>query len=545
MNFYSADGFFNGTDNKENFFAQCFASHFYFRQPYSEGKSLKFPKNLTFSMISRDIKQRLNLYAENRLLIFLHLDEFYALTSSNPNAHLLDSIIRYLVEFMLCQSFDNHICILPLLTGTNFSTGNDSITGSKITPHYITLFPLSNDIIYSIIYKMCDTKIDQLKLKEFPSFKFSIESLGGIPRFAEQFIRSLNNEDVDTLTDRYTIVQKVYQSVIDGVSNLYFYQWNDIIKGHKLASINLIIFSLIQREIKLSDKLNGITVRDIQDSGVIFLKPTANQNLFTITLPITLIQAINQRLHFVDSKALDFTSNIDADLFESVMIALQTLRQNLLFQRKKYPGHTPITFRDLYPGAIGHQEDLNFEVPIEELEAVNCIGNQGNHEGVHSFDLNKMPIRGSESPINLLTSKKQYLIRNVPMAPSFDAFIFHSNNCKEAIQYKSYQDISNGTQPTRQICLTDIKKEIIKISNNHNRLYNQPSSTNLSPEVKLCLISNKPFKDFEKFKNELSTTPSITGFPKGLILVSNETFTTFAAQFAHFATFREYHSEFC
>jgi len=193
----------------------------------------------------------------------------------------------------------------------------------------------------------------------------------------------------------------------------------------------------------LNDKLNGITVEEARNTGILILQETKNTDRYIIIVPNVLLRVLNMSTNDIDDQFLDPVKNFDDRGFENAMSALRILRNNLLMKI----GRKTASYRELYPHAIGYKEDLDQTVDLEELQEVQADGNPSAHDSIHKSPITAVPIlHGINKTINLL--KENFLVHNVPMAPSFDCLIVHhSTHNVEELQFKSSSNISNGVAP--------------------------------------------------------------------------------------------------
>jgi hypothetical protein len=153
----------------------------------------------------------------------------------------------------------------------------------------------------------------------------------------------------------------------------------------------MILFSLCGHPVTLSDKLNGVTVNDAKQTGILILESIRSSDTvprFTIVVPLVLIRALNRKLHILPEELLDPFKQIDDRCFEHAMCVMVMLRNNLLVSLQKKQA----TYKELFPGAIGHPEDLGRQVPLTQLEILHVYGKHSAHESMHRHPLSAIPI---------------------------------------------------------------------------------------------------------------------------------------------------------
>jgi len=233
---------------------------------------------------------------------------------------------------------------------------------------------------------------------------------------------------------------------------------------------------------------------------------------------------------------LDTVHTNDDKEFEKGMTTIIRLRQNMLVKK----GRKTATYRELYPHALGYKEDLDQEIPLQELSEVCANGSNARHDSMHNFSVNEVPVLHNQKK-TIDISQGGIFIHNVPMAPSNDGLIVHPPTNIEGIQYKSCDNISRGDPPdllSQGVLKLGTKKskktiwgEFNKVTDfDHKKFY---SSLDNEPKFNLFVVSNKPLKDYEKIKKAVDTNDYNNGLPKGVAVICHENFKAYAGSFAH------------
>jgi len=378
-----------------------------------------------------------------------------------------------------------------------------------------------------------------------PLFLQAIDSLGRVPRYFQFFLtRMMNAKQKEDISN---FLRDILNSVVDDVKGAYGTDnWNKFLGGvHKedhegtyVGVRTMVLWALSGQKVALTDKLNGITVEEARNTGILMLEEVTGEERYTISMPLTLLRAINKTLKDIDipDEDLDPVRTINDKEFEKVMTTLRRLRQNMLVKK----GRKTATYRELYPHALGYKEDLDQEIPLQELPEVWANGSNAKHESMHNFSMNQVPVLHNQKK-TIDMSQGGIFMHNVPMAPSNDGLIVHPPTNIEGIQYKSCDNISRGEYPdpssqgvlklgTRKSQKT-IWAEFNKVTNSeHKKFY---SCLDNAPKFNLFVVSNKPLKDYEKIKKAVDTNDYNNGLPKGVAVICHENFKAYAGSFAH------------
>jgi len=295
--------------------------------------------------------------------------------------------------------------------------------------------------------------------------------------------------------------------VVDDVKEVYRTEkWQKLLGKSRKGVRQMVLWALSKKEVDLEDRLNGITVEQARATGILMLEKVNNSNeeKYTINVPMILLRAINKELKDIPDKCLDTLSSIDDREFERVVATLRVLRQNMLVAMKV----TTATYRDLYPNALGHNEDLDQKIQLNKLEEVWTNGKSSKHDSIHRHKLNAVPILYSTNQ-NIDLSKGGFYVHNVHMAPSNDGLIVHPPTNIEGIQCKSSDNITHGEKPdpsSNGVLRLGLKEDIRKKDNiwaefnkvmddEHKKFY---SNLNDEPKFNLFVVSNKPLTCYGK-----------------------------------------------
>jgi hypothetical protein len=125
--------------------------------------------------------------------------------------------------------------------------------------------------------------------------------------------------------------------------------------------------------------------------------------------------------------------------------------------------------------------------------------------------------------------------------------IVHPPSHVEGIQYKSSDYISHGKEPdsnSQGILLLGASEnsatsrrtiwgELKHITDSNHQIFYKSSPKMENPQFTLCVVSNKPLKDYDTIKETLKQPNAMQDFPKGVIVVCHQNFQAYAASLAH------------
>lgn len=221
---------------------------------------------------------------------------------------------------------------------------------------------------------------------------------------------------------------------------------------------------------------------------------------------------------------------VDEKEFKKVMTGLRILRQNMFFKM----GRKTVTYRELYPHAIGYDEDLDQEIELKPLFQLSVDGSSARHDSLHKYSMTEVPVLNfTKKTIDL--TKGEFAVFNVSRASSNDVLIVHPPRNIEGIQYKSSENITLGYEPDPNskgvLTLEVIKDELRKVTNeDHKNFYSGLKNFKFN----LFIITNKPLMNHESIINDLknknNTKPTL---PRGVSIICHENFKNYAGCFAY------------
>jgi hypothetical protein len=469
------------------------------------------------------------------LLLVIHFDEVQHIGNS-----LLKLVLSECANHMLQGSSPSRqrICLLPVITGTSVIPVLSAITFSRLSSNSLLLGSLKPEQIWEILV----AKYGQHDIFQNRYFITAIDCLGQIPRFLEFFTQEMSILD-DKITPIHELLKRILEKVRDRIKETYGTPyWNQVFSGMNptQAILNLCHFAIQQIPLYLSTKLNGITVEQAKESGIIFLKhqcdgtkPTMeecnfSEHTFVIDMPLILLRALNLSFEFVEDELFNVVTPADPNTFERLLATIIIFRCNIL--SKVFP-NLPIHIKDIYLGAIGNKDDLEMLVELKPLKRVLEAGSSSTHDSIHKHDLQSIPIQYSQSPIvNLLEGN--VLIMNVDKANFGDSAMVHVNSYKKINeqqplqvqplgnlvvihQYKSSEGIRSGKNTSTTLKYKQLMEEHEKVFNNKDC----HPSWKLIRKL-LVVITNKP----SEVQNQK--------IPENTIIISNENFKLFAGPFA-------------
>jgi hypothetical protein len=509
------------------------ASHFFFGKDsettYSTFIEIFNNRDIVYFKISNILSLINELYLQNnkKLLLTIQLDEFQELKRD-----LLNNLIRELAITITSKQIQYGICILPILSGTDTTLGIQSISNSKLAVVNILVKPLTiKQITYILRNYLNKTKFEYLL--DNKNFQKIVASLGGIPRFSYFLNQCI--EQTHELKDIKKFLTIVLNQLIQKIDLQYSIdKWNKILPDDKIR--NLILWSINKKEILLDDQVNGHSIREIADTGILILNTVPNSNKFIIEMPLILLKVFNKTFQDIPDEYLNPVKETNENEFENIMDSLRIFRQNLMVKI----GITKTTYKELYPFAIGYKEDLEKVIELKIMQRLKANGSSSSHNSIHKYNIKTIPVQNYISKTldlsTLINENYNFLLSNVPKA-SFDSVIIHYNSNKkvelELIQYKSSENISRGMAPNDQskgVLVLGSKKddktkktiwsEFNKVNDSeHLKFYSQFPNHSKT----LFIISNKPLRNFDK-----------NSLPHGVCLISYENFQSYAGPFANY-----------
>ena len=283
--------------------------------------------------------------------------------------------------------------------------GLQAINNSRLLPTPLLLEPLATgeetelcrvELVVKLQQRLEGMDKEQLKEKEYleerkrleflknlldqPLFLQAVDSLGRVPRFLQFFLTKLMTTMPKQNLEEF--LSGVMDSVVDEVKTTYGTKnWDDFLGGSPTGVRNMILWALSAKEVSLTDRLNGITVEQARATGILMLEEVKDSHptKYIINIPLVLLRALNKELRDVPDDYLNPVRSIDDREFEKVMSTLRILRQNMLVNI----GKKTATYRELYPHALGYDEDLDQEVPLKRLEEVWVDGSSAAHDSMH------------------------------------------------------------------------------------------------------------------------------------------------------------------
>ena len=310
---------------------------------------------------------------ENELMLMtIQLDEFQLVNIEVMN-HMLAILGYYMV------GYNRKICISVQLTGTDSTQGITMISASKMPVSQTLLGPLKVGEDIEVITKSMGSNWEFLYSD--PAFLEAVDTLGRVPRYIEFFIKGL--WQVVMKSDITPLLSSVLKGVAVNMKDIYFEKYKLFLGQNSVGPRQMILWALSGRKVQLDDLLNGVTIRSAADSGILIVIPDSmdkTATLYTIYVPYILIRALNLVYNDIEDEYLNPLNQLDEHGFEKSNGALRLLRQNMYHST----GHKTVSLSDLYPSAIGRDEDLTMQIPIAPLTVVNADGAFGH--------INKLPL---------------------------------------------------------------------------------------------------------------------------------------------------------
>ena len=244
------------------------------------------------------------------LLVLLQLDEFQVL----PVA-LLQELLRAIGDSTSMRPFDGRVCLITMLTGTSSaSRATEIITPSKMHPINKLLTSLSEEdatsefndqqlqqhLIHFPLKVVAQSMLPDLSTEVKKYFSMALETTGFVPRFIEQLLGEFKDKEKknpyvlqaflpSSFCFRQHLIDKLialsyplrlsfhlshwfstlFSDVVIRVKNAYGTEtWNAYVGGNEEGIVRFSLWALSQRLCQLSDKVNGVTVQQVQGNNV-------------------------------------------------------------------------------------------------------------------------------------------------------------------------------------------------------------------------------------------------------------------------------------
>jgi hypothetical protein len=453
-----------------------------------------------------DLKNVLKLIGEEykkkeELLLTIQIDEFQEKEKGEMTLEIAN---------IMSSEHDLGLQIMIFLTGTGDENLLETLNVSRFIGIEILLNPCKSNESKEMVENLLQFG-DYINFRE----KF-LEDLvplcGNIPRLNEIFVSSVNKvlSDTKILSSFEIIMNRVQTSIVTSFGKMYtssdwdkFLAKNEQKPGTGIA--NMCLYSLTKKEVSLEDKLNGFTIKKAKNAGILYLTESKKDKYY-ISLPLVLLDYFNQEYNIFPIEIVHPYEDKNWSNFEDIMmIYRKILNKILLFLDIK-----KIRFKDLYgEELIGNKNDLETEFEVTDFEIFEGYKFFTNTSSITEFDNSKIPI---SEDINVNITLGNHMIKNIPLASSFDSVLFHKE-ITENYQYKSSDYIKYGKPPSikKDNCITIdyLKKE-------YNKIIDKKFLDDRIP--KLILISNKPFYDFDNLNR--------SDIPENIMLICNNNFTS-------------------
>jgi hypothetical protein len=463
-----------------------------------------------------------------QLLLTLQLDEFQDFEHGEMTLAMGN---------IMSTEHDLGVQLIPFLSGTGDAALLKTLKVSTFKGIEIILQPCEGEDTKGMI-KSCWSPAE-LKKKQFVSdedlervLQDSVNLCGNIPRFNEFFHDSLEDALAyfQSKVDYDQFMNYVQQKIVNYIKTLYTANvWDkllgqkDVLMGSGLA--RMCLYSLIQKEVILADKLNRYTVDDAKNNGVIYLKqvdPDTKKDVtentkYLITLPLVLMDFFNQEGIFCEKGMLHPYAKSSWSSFEEIIMQYRMILQNVSY----VAGVKSMTYEDFFgKNLLGWSHDLKTSVNTSnKISLVDGFKRDTSIKSTDDYDVKKIPIGIGESDSIDLTEGK-HIVRNQERGNSADAFFFARQDLIEYEQFKASEFIERGIPPSvkpgNMIQIKDLQQELDKTKKKRN--FSDQKNTIL------LVFSNKPLENYDDVKSELQKNDSNCKFPRGVLLICNQNF---------------------
>jgi hypothetical protein len=315
--------------------------------------------------------------------------------------------------------------------------------------------------------------------------------------------------------------------------------WKDIFGTNK-AFLNALECAISSVPIDYTTKLNGVTIGDIANTGLLFLREAkGEEKRYRVHIPYITFKSMLEEVGASFTSVMDPLNQSDeAGVFEKVMIewrrfivAFYLLKERLMAKEEGRPERPIIkTLGALFPGALGRKAILEKKILLRELTSRDVPTKPIHQHNITAVVLQDHPLVS----VNMLVDP--YLLKNKDKAPSFDSGTVNQsaddppppqNKFFEGHQFKSHQtsDVPRLKNALRFLTAktdsNNLWNEWFKVSDQyHIQFYN-------GLEYILVVVSNKPLLHYYKIKNT-------DVLPEKMVVVCNENFETYSFYLSQF-----------
>lgn len=205
--------------------------------------------------------------SNQQIALVWQLDEFH---------HLLqfDGIVKEMISTLGTFMKDKQhykIAIIPMFIGTASMKIANEIMISQFGFIDIFLRKLNRSQSWSIM----DTRLAKhKKILQRAPLDQALCQLGDWPRFLQLFCDLFDDLLDNCGPDVCAYFSLVLQNTRDRIKYVYSTsRWEVLLGGQKTALHNMCLYALTRKRVTLHDKLNGLTVGDVRDTGILMLDP--------------------------------------------------------------------------------------------------------------------------------------------------------------------------------------------------------------------------------------------------------------------------------
>ncbi len=340
----------------------------------------KYKDIFIISNVFECIYEHLNLQPEQRIFIFLHIDEFQLIDKWKKDLFL--KMVDILAPLMINPTYTY---VQTFLSGTAPQAVINAKESSKVSfgPVYCPQLSFAAMLKIATYYaqKFDAEKFDCgiYKWMLFQPFLQLLEDTGGLPRalqylFEEcfkigcggkKFFNTIHNLNFDTI---FANIKKRLQERY----NMY----STIVKNEKLA-LELLHHSIDAIPVRLKTCLDptnhNCTIENLERDAHIILNPYNGSVVeYTIMMPFIFICIYNDILRIMNSN-LEETFRVQNTMWwqewELFVANYEAFRTNLLIKR----GKNMVNLGELYHGAYGTESTKNINVMLKELSVRQAI----------------------------------------------------------------------------------------------------------------------------------------------------------------------------
>jgi len=347
-------------------------------------EAIKYEQYFQFETVVTAIRKHLQLATDRKLFIFLHVDEFQEIfdyerqNPNTPKARLFKDIQGILGT---CMTGDKKFFIQTFFSGTERRSIIETRKSSTFAWTFIDcpLLPLFDCVAimrhFAKNYGFSDDK--QWILESWVHQLLS--DMGGLPRALELLLNEFFGDQHENAKTFFNDIKqhsddasKYLTAVANQLNDRYAIK--DFVEKHRKLALEITYRSLGSIPTKRSEVLSheesdiGLTL-DVLESDKHLILKNINEHHVLMQLPFVFLHLYNEVLQVVrGSLVASFspTHEMQWQEWEFFLAEFEVFRNSLLV----HLGHDIIKLGEIYRGAYGHNDTLNRDIKLSNLDVI-------------------------------------------------------------------------------------------------------------------------------------------------------------------------------